>query len=192
MSQNILFLLFNSYMNKTKENDKIILDPVSTMFRLAILSFKKNGTKLRIKNNRIHFQEPSALRGFFRWSYGDSKNYLGHLYEPICVYLHHYNEDNNIKHYQQLENFVIEGLKKLQNTYINYNVINHSLQHYIKLIKHRDIDTEYNVNNFDDTNVWSTDEILLCCNLLHTYSHTKEISTLNALEEIINGKDTIY
>ena len=47
--------------------------------RLAILSFRKDGTKISISNNRIHLQDPSAFQGTTRWASGDTRTDLSYL-----------------------------------------------------------------------------------------------------------------
>ena len=56
--------------NNTKINIKLfLLDPLSVIIKLAIISNKPVGTKILIQNNIIYFQEPgmfqSVCRAFF-------------------------------------------------------------------------------------------------------------------------------
>ena len=46
-----------------------ILDPLSVIVKLAILSNKPIGTKLLIQNNVVYFQEPGPFQAFCRIFY---------------------------------------------------------------------------------------------------------------------------
>ena len=39
-----------------------ILDPFSTIYKLALLSYKPEGSKISIYNNRIYYSEPGLLQ----------------------------------------------------------------------------------------------------------------------------------
>ena len=46
-----------------KQEKNMVLDPLTCIIRLAILSFKPVGTKISINNNRITYCEPSIFQG---------------------------------------------------------------------------------------------------------------------------------
>ena len=54
----------NSKINETQE---YILDPLSVIVKLTIISKKEIGTKMLLKNNIIYFQEPGPFQGFCRY-----------------------------------------------------------------------------------------------------------------------------
>jgi hypothetical protein len=75
----------NIYRKNFPGEQKQILDPLTTMIKLAILGYKPQGTKLAIDNNKIYFQEPSFTQGLLRWAYGNNRYELHHLLNPIVI-----------------------------------------------------------------------------------------------------------
>ena len=53
--------IFNYLFTKKKNSDKQILDPLTTVIKLALLYFYDNGTKLLIHDNSITLQEPDIF-----------------------------------------------------------------------------------------------------------------------------------
>jgi hypothetical protein len=160
--------------NKTQ-----ILEPLSSMIELSLLSFSKKKPKLSIKHHGIVIDnsgEGFIPRNISRFIYGDSKEDLTILHPMIINYINWFiigNINNNNDIYLMYKNIAIcsvNGLKKLQSTYKIGNVV-FSLQYYINLIlktlvdvdKIRDnkknknehnIDSEYSDDfiNYDDNN----------------------------------------
>ena len=62
-----------------------ILNPILTLIKLALLSFKPNETKLSIYNHNIFIIPPTIFQGISRGYYGDSKDDLHHLLIPIYI-----------------------------------------------------------------------------------------------------------
>ena len=60
-----------------------LLDPLSVIIKLAILSNKPIGTKLLIHNNIIYFQEPGPFQVLCRVIYKSNKTDLQYMYNPI-------------------------------------------------------------------------------------------------------------
>ena len=69
--------------NKTDNIVLFILDPLSVIIKLAILSNKPIGTKLRIDNNIIYTQEPGPFQAFCRYIFKNNKTDIQYLYNPI-------------------------------------------------------------------------------------------------------------
>ena len=139
---NIIFKNFlNSYItsstlpnpNIITNKKKQILDPITCIIRLALLSFKNDGTKISISMNRIIYQPPNILQGTFRWASGDNRSDLHNLCEPIENVLLWYNVENKI--IKELLKYSVKGLIKLKNSYDESNLVSHSLIHYINLIE---------------------------------------------------------
>ena len=66
-----------------------ILDPLSVIINLAILSYKPVNTKISITNNCISVQETGIFQAFVRYLFRDNKYFLNLLYNPIelaCEY----------------------------------------------------------------------------------------------------------
>lgn len=144
----------NSY-----EHRKQILEPMCSMIRLALLSFKDDGTKISICNNKINYQSYNIIQGPLRWSNGDKRSDLHNLCEPIQKALKWY--DLNDKHILFIFKIAIDGLMKLKNTYKNNddddsNLVTHSLSYYINIIQSEideleDLDDDVYDNISDDT-----------------------------------------
>jgi hypothetical protein len=60
-----------------------LLDPLSVIIKLSILSNKPIGTKLLIYNNIIYFQEPGPFQALCRVIYKSNKTDLQYIYNPI-------------------------------------------------------------------------------------------------------------
>ena len=66
--------------NNNKINIKLfILDPLSVIIKLAILSNKPVGTKISIQNNIVYLQEPGPFQALCRLFF-NSNNFLKILY----------------------------------------------------------------------------------------------------------------
>ena len=65
--------LYKFFQNITTKQKVILLEPLSVMIYLAILNYKKEGTKITIYNNKLHFSEPDYIQGVSRWMYGTNR-----------------------------------------------------------------------------------------------------------------------
>jgi hypothetical protein len=75
----------NSITSIPDDNNNInikmyLLDPLSVIVKLAILSNKPVGTKLLIQNNVIYFQEPGPFQALCRMVYKSIKTDLQYMY----------------------------------------------------------------------------------------------------------------
>ena len=184
-------------------NDKnFIIDPLTCMIRLAMLSFKESGTKISIIDNKIAFNDPHILQGPLRWSQGDNRDDLHNLYRPIVKALEWYDmKEENIKIIFDLS---IDGIEKLKGAYIDNSSITHSLELYRKEI----LDLKNNVskttidNNdnvvinkiyMDLKQLWNKNEINIVTNLFNEIKNTSDVqsvkSLMNALDSIIFIKE---
>ena len=94
----------NMFLLKHEKN--MVLDPLTSIVRLAILSFKSKGTKISINNNKITFCEPNMWQGTLRLAFGDNREDLHNLYNPIVKATKWYSCENvNIKDYSKLQIF---------------------------------------------------------------------------------------
>ena len=77
-----------SYINSMPDDNNanlhlFILDPLSVIIKLAIISNKPIGTKLRIDNNVIYLQEPGLFQGLSRYFYKSNKTNIQYqVYRP--------------------------------------------------------------------------------------------------------------
>ena len=126
----------NYFTQPTNISDKQILDPLTTIIKIALLYFYEDGVKLRIFNNSINIQKGDHFQGIIRWSYGDSRDNLYNLKEPIKNSLTWFP----YKRYENLKiiyTYAIKGLEKLKNSYSksSKNITMHLIEYYIKIIK---------------------------------------------------------
>ena len=190
--------LVSSYI---KADDRLqVIEPLTCMMRLAILSFKPKGTKICVYENSIYIQEPSLLQGPLRWISGDNRNDLHYLLNPINKALTKWDPTTN-ESVKNIYNLAIRGLIKLK---IGYNCNNcssltsHSIDLYINNIKDRingqniidtDDDIYSNSRNFFEK-LWSEEQILLINNLFIEADKNKQDcdSYLEAIEHILSTK----
>jgi len=199
---------FHIYKNNYPLNERQVLDPLTTMIKLAILAFKTEGTKLAIDSNRIYFQEPTMFQGLWRWAYGNKRYELHHLLNPIIKAVRRYDVSNPaIK--LIFENAVL-GIDKLKNSYNNSSsVVNHSLDLYMSIINNVLIPAEGNRPNSSGIfhsvqeeeesphqisifqNLWTDDEIGLVGNMLTQIQNAKKDAKtyLDAVNTILVMKE---
>jgi len=60
-----------------------LLNPLSTIVKLAILGNKPVGTKIYIQHNVLSFQEPGPFQSFCRYVFHYNKTDLQYMYNPI-------------------------------------------------------------------------------------------------------------
>ncbi|ADO67154.1 hypothetical protein crov121 [Cafeteria roenbergensis virus] len=77
--KNVEILQYFIKPNK-KEKFNMILEPLQTMFQLALLSYSPIGTKISIHNNIVVTQNNTMYQGVVRWFNNDNKQDLFHLY----------------------------------------------------------------------------------------------------------------
>jgi hypothetical protein len=91
---NSLYDAIKSWIYKPKQKD-IIIDPMSCLIKLSILSYFPDGTKMSIANNKIFFNEPTLMQGTIRFFQSDNREDLHNLFNPIQKSIHWYwNKDD--------------------------------------------------------------------------------------------------
>ena len=94
------------------------LEPLTTLIKLAILNYKKEGTKISIYNNSLYLQEPSYYQGLVRYYYSDSRCDLLKLELPIQQGLDWFSKNgSNKEDIDYLLKKSILGLLKLSRSY---------------------------------------------------------------------------
>lgn len=173
-----------------------ILDPLTTVIRLSILSFKQIGTKISINLNKIEYQEPNILQGTFRWSNGDKRSDLHNLCNPLKICRTKYNPDND-ERILNIYNKAITGLKNLQSLYDeNSDSTSHALSHYINILNGFEfkIDKEQLEIYNKFSKVWTDNDIDIINDILieieNKCTQNEDFSCyLNSIDAILNGKD---
>ena len=121
----------------TNNMQKNILDPLSTIIKLAVLGKKEIGCKISIKNNQIFIQENGMFQGVARYYLGVTKNDIHYLSLPIEIACKRYLTTEKIKIYLDITTIfksAQQGLIKLMETYVTYPIIVHCLKYYNSII----------------------------------------------------------
>ena len=151
--------------NNNNINIKLfLLDPLSVIIKLAILSNKPIGTKILIQNNIIYFQEPGIFQSIVRIFYKSNKTDLQYMYNPIQIACTTFLTKEGIQKHpriKELFNFAQKGLKKLIDTYRNCSIISHCLNYYLAIITNH-VEQKYNDSIFykDGMSVYYTQELI--------------------------------
>lgn len=200
----------------SNKDKNLILDPLSCIIRLALLTYKTEGIKISISNNKISYHEPNFLQGTIRWTNGDNRNDLHNLFNPIIKSLEWYSLQNNKINY--IFKYSSLGLQKLMNSYNKNSVVYHSLKHYSETIdnllnKTELIDDDNNLDIFVDydnllvnnknsiyqqlINLWTVNDINIIYNSLleiDKYYQKKDYYNINnyisIIEQFLANKDS--
>lgn len=147
-----------------------VLDPLTVIVKLAIISNKTSGAKFRVSKNVMHIQETGMWQGLVRSLYGTNKTEIQYLYNPIhlacCHFLNMRYVDKTPK-ITALFRAAIDGLNALKITYKQSPVIVICMNNYINLIENY-LDGYYNETLFkaDLLTPYYRDESV---NVLYTY-----------------------
>jgi len=192
---------------KEIDNKQYILDPLSVIIKLLILSKKPNGSKICIYNNILFIQENNILQPFIRYLYKNNKNNVQYLYNPIYIACNNYLTESFIKEHPNIKQIFIaaqKGIKELINTYTQNTIIVHALYYYYNIIesyiknkpqKNVFIDdylTQYYTEDIIKkiSFVWNTDKIKiileLCDYLDRDFQYSKNIKCLEEFMRIID------
>ena len=193
-----------------------ILDPLSVIIKLAILSKKPVGSKITIGSNVIYLQEVGIFQGLVRFVYKVRKDEIQYLYNPIEIASNKYLSDYYIKQYPRLQNLfknAINGLDKLIDTYKQNIIFTHALFMYESLIKNNllskdqltspiynpllfkndSITSEYNKDVIDSfCSVWTDERINIVLNLIEFIDtdcgYDKSIKCLEDFMNIVDSE----
>lgn len=126
----------SSFVSETKSPHLYIVEPLSAMVRIALLNYRDVGTKISISNNRIGYSEPNVLQGTIRWSYGDTRNDLHYLLNPIKKAVSWF-PPKDCENLRVIFKIARMGLKRLKETYKKTSeghLVCHSIDLYISII----------------------------------------------------------
>jgi hypothetical protein len=144
--------------NNNNINIKLfLLDPLSVIIKLAILSNKPVGTKISIQNNVVYFQDPGPFQAFCRFIFNSNKTDLQYMYNPIHFACQHFLSKEFVTKTPRIKNLFVcaqNGLKKLIDTYSNSNIIVLSLNYYYTIISNH-VNQIYNDSIFQKDNMTS-------------------------------------
>jgi len=195
--------------NNNNVNIKLfILDPLSVIIKLAIISNKPVGTKILIQNNIIYFQEPGLFQAMCRYMLNTNKTDLQYMYNPVQLSCHHFLSEDFIKHTPRIQSLfkcAQTGIEKLKETYKNCSMICLCLNYYNTIINNY-VEQIYNDNIFckdsmtslyiseiiDKLNAqWTQEKIKVILDLIGFLINDKMASNnVKSLENIMNNIDT--
>jgi hypothetical protein len=200
--------------NRPIDQHLFILDPLSVIIKLAILSNKPIGTKLCISRNIVYFQEPGIFQGLCRYVFKTNKTDLQYLYNPIELACQYYLSNTNIQQNPKLKDLfrcAQNGILKLIETYKQCSIMRLCLNYYFTLISNHLDDARienlfrkdnmtplYTTELVDNLNkLWTQDRILIILNLT-TYlinnenANTDVKSMENIMDNIDNQTQTVF
>ncbi len=184
-----------------------ILDPLSVIIKLAIISNKPVGTKLRIDNNMIYIQEPGPFQAFCRYIFRSNKTDIQYLYNAIEIACNKYLNEQSMKDYPKMKDLFVcaqNGILRLIETYRSCSVMRLCLNYYLSLISNH-LDKKNNEGLFRNdgmtpfynnetitklSKVWSGEKIRIVLNLTTFLVNDSNAETnVKSLETIMDGID---
>jgi|694.fasta_scaffold48896_6 hypothetical protein len=193
--------------NRPIDLHSFILDPLSVIIKLAILSNKPIGTKICISRNIIYFQEPGIFQGFCRYFLKTNKTDLQYMYNPIELACQHYLSKTCIQQNPKLKELfkcAQNGILKLIETYKQCSIMRLCLNYYFSLISnHLDetcIDNLFRKDNITPLytvdlvtslhKLWTPDRIKIILNLTtYLISSNNADADVKSMETIIDNID---
>lgn len=198
----------------TEDDNEQVLEPFSVLVKLAILSFKKEGSKISIVNNNLYIQSPNKLQGAIRYLNGNKREEISLLMKPIirCTSLYPIcNENQNVNNELKFIYLkAIEGLKNLKRNYNNStSTVTHSIDYYITIItshlngENLKVDSYEDSKTFSDLTLSTTSKINLenifkgvwedaDISLIYSMLKSNESSTyIKSIEDLLKSKENI-
>ena len=118
---------------KSDSQDKhFILEPLCSIFRITLLLYKDEGTKISVHENSLTFNNPGVFQGLFRNINGDKRDDLHNIKNPLLKAFEWYPVSNPINKY--IYEQCIMGFKKLILCYPSESIICYTIQHFIDLL----------------------------------------------------------
>jgi len=187
-----------------------ILDPIVTIFKLCVLSFKIVGTKVSISNNKIAFQVPNYIQGVSRWSHGDRRDDLHNLHIPLKNFIRFGRKEFDEEDLEFIIKLAVEGLSILKEAYRESSIVSHSINHYINLINQSliieddDDDNDENIIYNELKSIWTKRQLDIVCNIFREIKERYDSRNdsnkfvgddynyyLHSVENILYSKDII-
>jgi hypothetical protein len=177
--------------NRPIDQYLFILDPLSVIIKLAILSNKPIGTKICISRNVIYFQSPGIFQGLCRYILKTNKTDLQYLYNPLELACQYFLSETSIHENPKLTELFTcaqNGILKLIETYKQCSIMRLCLNYYYTLISNHineiHIDTLFRKDNM--TALYTT-ELVTSLHTLWTPDRIKII--LNLTSYLINNSN---
>jgi hypothetical protein len=184
-----------------------MLDPLTVIIKLAILSNKPVGTKIAIQNNILYFQEPGPFQALCRYIYNTNKTDIQYMYNPIQLACQQFLTKEYVQKTPRMKilfKCAQKGLDKLLETYKNCAIIRLCINYYYTLIANY-VEDIYNDRIFHKDGMtslygqeivaalhgqWTTEKIKVILNLIEFLNgDTMAIDNVRSLENIVNNID---
>ena len=198
--------------NKTIDLQFYILDPLSVIIKLAILSNKLVGTKICIDKNIIYIQDPGIFQSVCRYAFKNNKTDLQFLYNPIEIACKQYLNTKTVQQYPKITDLfkcAQNGLLKLIETYRSCSIMRLCLNYFYAIISNyfvllqdnkfidvffrKDIMTSLYTEEINEKleKLWSPDKIKIILNITSYLSVLNENAEtdVKSLETIIDSID---
>ena len=151
-------------MNSEKVKNDFLLDPLSVIIKLAILSNKPVGTKICILNNLVHIQEVGPFQSVVRYWLKNNKSDLHYLYNPIEIACDNFLSVDIIDEYPTIITLfksALKGIDKLKETYKGHSMVILCLNYYANIISNH-LSEYFNEDLFKDNDITDlyTDELV--------------------------------
>ena len=191
----------------SSNNEKYVIDPLSTIIKLAILSKKKIGTKCGVYNNVLYIHEAGIYQAIIRYIYTINKIEIQYLYNPIEIACAQYLSVDYVKknpNIIQLFKIAQSGIRNLIQTYKEHTHIVHLLYLDFNIIENYLNTNSFNANFFikdemtqqyynrkileKSLKIWSSERITILINMIEFISietSTPEIKNIKFLEEFM-------
>ena len=172
----------------TLSSNQEILNPITTMFRLVMVSFSPCGSKLHISNNSLKPDNPTLLQPLTRWFNGSNRTNINNVCNPIRVFIE-WSRDERIvskKCYEYIRPCVIAGLENIKSTYKEEKLLHHSLNYYIGLFDKPEAPEENPIYERFKSQ-WSANEVRIICEMCKMASNNKAYAS--AVNIILDNKD---
>jgi hypothetical protein len=143
---------------------QFILNPLTVIVKLSILSCKPIGTKIHIQNNIIYLQEPGIFQALTRYIFKSNKSHLQYLYNPIKIACQTYLTKEFIQNTPKIIDIFTSAKKGIDHLIQTYDVCPITvlcLKYYHVIISNyiKQISSE-NIFKEDDTTDFYTDELI--------------------------------
>ena len=123
------------------KNNAIVLDPITTLFRLSSLKYMPDLTKLAFDTHKLHLhQGDSVWKAPLRQLRGDSRDDIHYLNNPLSLVSEWLDEHECGVIKNELFEYALEGLKVLEDTYkMNGQTATHAIRHYKNYLNTRQL-----------------------------------------------------
>jgi hypothetical protein len=173
--------------------NKYILDPLSVIIKLAILSKKVDGCKISVYNNTVFIQEAGVFQSFVRYLFKNNKVDIQYLYNPIELACIHFLSTEYVKTNPKIKTLFKnsqKGIQTLIDTYKNFTIITHTLFMYYNIIENH-LGEIYNDKLFIKDNISSVynNEIIKKLHSIWTPDRIKIVLNMIEFIDIDNGTE---